>query len=107
MSHTNFAQVVFNLSTSFQQPAIPDITSLSHDTISSLVQGVVANVALREHNIEQFENEPLEFIRLDLFLSSSGTNLMTRRASCCWQTFFGQKPFPSSPSYSRDLMIKG
>ena len=39
----------------------------STDTISSLVQGVVVpNVALREHDVEQFEDDPLEFIRLDL-----------------------------------------
>ncbi|RDB24273.1 Importin alpha re-exporter [Hypsizygus marmoreus] len=50
------------------------------DTISSLVQGVVVpNVALREHDIEQFEDDPLEFIRLDLSLSSSGTEGATRR----------------------------
>lgn len=37
------------------------------------------NVALREHDIEQFEDDPLEFIRLDLALSSTGTDLATRR----------------------------
>lgn len=36
-------------------------------------------VTLREHDIEQFEDEPLEFICLDLSLSSAGTNLVTRR----------------------------
>lgn len=52
----------------------------TRDTISSLVQGVVVpNVALREHDIEQFEDDPLEFIRLDLALSSTGTDLATRR----------------------------
>lgn len=44
------------------------------------MQGVVVpNVALREHDIEQFEDDPLEFIRLDLSLSSAGTDLATRR----------------------------
>jgi exportin-2 (importin alpha re-exporter) len=45
----------------------------SRDVISSLVQGVVVpNVALRTHDIEQFEDDPLEFIRLDLALPSGG-----------------------------------
>jgi exportin-2 (importin alpha re-exporter) len=39
----------------------------------------VPNVALRDHDIEQFEDDPLEFIRLDLTLSSVGTDLATRR----------------------------
>ncbi|KAF9463182.1 CAS/CSE protein [Collybia nuda] len=52
----------------------------SRETISSLIQGVVVpNVTLREHDIEQFEDDPLEFIRLDLSLSSTGTDLATRR----------------------------
>lgn len=52
----------------------------SPDTISSLVQGVVVpNVALREHDVEQFEDDPLEFIRLDLAQSSTGSDLSTRR----------------------------
>ncbi|KAG6872821.1 hypothetical protein C0995_006303 [Termitomyces sp. Mi166 len=52
----------------------------SRETISSLVQGVVvSNVALREHDVEQFEDDPLEFIRLDLALSVTGTDTATRR----------------------------
>ncbi|KJA18706.1 hypothetical protein HYPSUDRAFT_45045 [Hypholoma sublateritium FD-334 SS-4] len=52
----------------------------SRETISSLVQGVVVpNVALREHDVEQFEDDPLEFIRLDLAVSATGTDLATRR----------------------------
>lgn len=52
----------------------------SPDIISSLLQGVVVpNVALREHDVEQFEHDALEFIRLDLALSSTGTDLTTRR----------------------------
>ncbi len=48
--------------------------------ISSLVEGVVIpNVALREHDVEQFEDDPLEFIRLDLAVTSTGTDLATRR----------------------------
>ncbi|CAA7263712.1 unnamed protein product [Cyclocybe aegerita] len=51
------------------------------ETISSLVQGVVVpNVSLREHDVEQFEDDPLEFIRLDLATSSTGpgADLATR-----------------------------
>lgn len=52
----------------------------ARDTISSLVEGVVVpNVALREHDVEQFEDDPLEFIRLDLAVSATGTDLATRR----------------------------
>ncbi|KAG6820300.1 hypothetical protein H0H93_002564 [Arthromyces matolae] len=52
----------------------------SQETISTLVQGVVVpNVSLREHDVEQFEDDPLEFIRLDLALSSAGTENATRR----------------------------
>lgn len=40
---------------------------------------VVPNVALREHDIEQFEDDPLDFIRVDLAVSASGTDLATRR----------------------------
>ncbi|KAK7678006.1 hypothetical protein QCA50_018946 [Cerrena zonata] len=48
----------------------------SQDTISTLVQGVVVpNVALREHEIEQFEDDPLEYIRLDLSLPGSSGGL--------------------------------
>ncbi|KAH7910550.1 CAS/CSE protein [Hygrophoropsis aurantiaca] len=61
----------------------------SRDTISSLVQGVVVpNVGLREHEMEQFEDDPLEFIRLDLSPGSGGvggagsaTDASTRRQS--------------------------
>ncbi|KAI0714440.1 armadillo-type protein [Cerioporus squamosus] len=43
------------------------------ETISGLVQGVVVpNVSLREHELEQFEDDPLEYIRLDLALPSMG-----------------------------------
>nr|VWP01251.1 Succinate-semialdehyde dehydrogenase (EC [Ganoderma boninense] len=56
----------------------------SKDTISGLVQGVVVpNVALREHELEQFEDDPLEYIRLDLALPSIGAGVsnegVTRR----------------------------
>lgn len=60
----------------------------SRDTISSLVQGVVVpNVALREHELEQLEDDPLEYIRRDLSLTSlspssaalSSTEGVTRR----------------------------
>ncbi|KAI0088382.1 importin alpha re-exporter [Irpex rosettiformis] len=58
----------------------------SKDTISNLLQGVVVpNIVLREHDIEQFEDDPLEYIRTDLSLpAASGLGLgshdaMTRR----------------------------
>ncbi|KIJ59904.1 hypothetical protein HYDPIDRAFT_99775 [Hydnomerulius pinastri MD-312] len=54
----------------------------SRDIISSLVQGVVVpNVHLRTHELEQFEDDPLEFIRLDLSLPSggAGADASTRR----------------------------
>lgn len=48
----------------------------SKETISGLVQGVVVpNVGLREHEIEQFEDDPLEYIRLDLSLPSASGGL--------------------------------
>jgi exportin-2 (importin alpha re-exporter) len=69
----------------------------SRDTISNLVQGVVVpNVSLRgekyppffflftsliwnkEHDVEQFEDDPLEFIRRDLTVTSSA-DVATRR----------------------------
>ncbi|KIY62475.1 importin alpha re-exporter [Cylindrobasidium torrendii FP15055 ss-10] len=50
----------------------------SQEVISSLVEGVVVpNVSLRECDIEQFEDDPLEFIRLDLSITSS--DMATRR----------------------------
>ncbi|EPS95676.1 hypothetical protein FOMPIDRAFT_1025652 [Fomitopsis schrenkii] len=57
----------------------------SRDTITNLVQGIVVpNVGLREHEIEQFEDDPLEYIRLDLAVPSLGgagvsTDTLTRR----------------------------
>ncbi|KAF9816482.1 hypothetical protein IEO21_04087 [Rhodonia placenta] len=57
----------------------------SRETISQLVQGIVVpNVGLREHEIEQFEDDPLEYIRLDLSLPALGgagvsADAMTRR----------------------------
>ncbi|KAL0569494.1 importin-alpha export receptor [Marasmius crinis-equi] len=45
----------------------------STETISTLVEGVVIpNVSLRQHELEQFEDDPLEYIRLDLSLGSTG-----------------------------------
>ncbi|KAG2131005.1 CAS/CSE protein [Suillus clintonianus] len=52
----------------------------SRDTIASLVQGVVIpNIGLRDHEMEQFEDEPLEFIRLDLAFGGSASEVATRR----------------------------
>ncbi|KAG0700788.1 CAS/CSE protein [Suillus ampliporus] len=52
----------------------------SRDTIASLIQGVVIpNIGLRDHEMEQFEDEPLEFIRLDLAFGGSASEVATRR----------------------------
>ncbi|XP_006455464.1 hypothetical protein AGABI2DRAFT_226927 [Agaricus bisporus var. bisporus H97] len=52
----------------------------SRETIKSLVEGVVvSNIALREHEVEQFEDDPLEYIRMDLALSSTGLDSGSRR----------------------------
>lgn len=54
----------------------------SKETISSLVQGVVVpNIALREHDVEQFEDDPLEYVRTDMAVSAAGTEAATRRQS--------------------------
>ena len=52
----------------------------SRETIKAIVEGVVLpNVSLREHEVEQFEDDPLEYIQVDLALSSSGFDNGTRR----------------------------
>ncbi|KAG2159252.1 CAS/CSE protein [Suillus bovinus] len=52
----------------------------SRDTIASLVQGVIIpNIGLRDHEMEQFEDEPLEFIRLDLAFGGNASEVATRR----------------------------
>ncbi|KAF5343738.1 hypothetical protein D9756_011534 [Leucocoprinus leucothites] len=52
----------------------------SKDTIQAIVQGVVVpNVTLREHEVEQFEDDPLEYIRVDLAVSSAGLDNGGRR----------------------------
>ncbi|KAF9242294.1 armadillo-type protein [Melanogaster broomeanus] len=57
----------------------------SRDVVDSLIQGVVVpNVGLRDHEMEQFEDDPLEFIRLDLALpsgsgSAGSAEVSTRR----------------------------
>jgi len=68
------------ISTAIRTGYYKDLFS-SKETISTLVQGVVIpNVSLREHDVEQFEDDPLEFIRLDLSLSGgAGSDLATRR----------------------------
>ncbi|KAH8833705.1 Cse1-domain-containing protein [Flagelloscypha sp. PMI_526] len=54
----------------------------SKETIASIVQGVIVpNVMLREHDAEQFEDDPLEYVRLDLAVSATGTDAATRRQS--------------------------
>lgn len=42
------------------------------NTIQGLIQGVVVpNVTLREYEVEQFEDDPLEYVRLDLSFASA------------------------------------
>lgn len=73
------SQALRFISTAIRTGYYKDLFS-SKETISTLVQGVVIpNVSLREHDVEQFEDDPLEFIRLDLSLSATGTDLATRR----------------------------
>ncbi|KZP16361.1 hypothetical protein FIBSPDRAFT_958084 [Athelia psychrophila] len=56
----------------------PDLFG-SEQTIEGLVQGfVVPNVGLREHEMDQFEDIPLEFIRLDLRGVSRGVTSTNR-----------------------------
>ena len=46
----------------------------NRETISSLVEGVVVpNVSLRTHEVEQFEDDPLEYVRLDLSVASASS----------------------------------
>lgn len=46
----------------------------SRETINGLVEGVVVpNVTLREHEVEQFEDDPLEYVRLDLTFASASS----------------------------------
>ncbi|THV04546.1 importin alpha re-exporter [Dendrothele bispora CBS 962.96] len=67
------------ISTAIRSGLYKDLFSAG-STISSLVEGVVVpNVSLREHDVEQFEDDPLEFIRLDLAVSTVGTDAATRR----------------------------
>ncbi|KAJ3756512.1 CAS/CSE protein [Lentinula raphanica] len=62
----------FYRSTIFSAPGI----------ISTLIEGIVVpNTTLREHDIEQFEDDPLEYVRLDMAVSAAGTDTATRRQS--------------------------
>ncbi|KAJ4491703.1 CAS/CSE protein [Lentinula lateritia] len=62
----------FYKSTIFSAPGI----------IPTLIEGIVVpNTTLREHDIEQFEDDPLEYVRLDLAVSAAGTDTATRRQS--------------------------
>ncbi|PPR06747.1 hypothetical protein CVT24_013054 [Panaeolus cyanescens] len=67
------------ISTAVRSGYYKDLFS-ARETISSLVQGVVVpNAALRESDVERFEDDPLEFIRLDMAVSTAGTDVATRR----------------------------
>ena len=46
----------------------------NRETINGLVEGVVVpNVSLRTHEVEQFEDDPLEYVRLDLSFASASS----------------------------------
>ena len=46
----------------------------NRETINSLVEGVIVpNVTLRDHEVEQFEDDPLEYVRLDLTFASASS----------------------------------
>ncbi|KAL5508780.1 hypothetical protein ACEPAG_4759 [Sanghuangporus baumii] len=46
----------------------------SRETVDGLVEGVVVpNVSLRTHEVEQFEDDPLEYVRLDLSFASASS----------------------------------
>jgi exportin-2 (importin alpha re-exporter) len=50
----------------------------SRETILGLIEGVVVpNVSLREHEVEQFEDDPLEYVRLDLSFASAGAGTVS------------------------------
>ncbi|TFY78460.1 hypothetical protein EWM64_g5554 [Hericium alpestre] len=61
------------ISTAIRSGSYKDLFS-SRDTISGLVQGVVVpNVAFREHDLEAFEDTPIEYVRGDLLLTEITT----------------------------------
>ena len=46
----------------------------NRETINSLVEGVVApSISLRIHEVEQFEDDPLEYVRFDLSFASASS----------------------------------
>lgn len=50
----------------------------SRDTITGLVEGVVVpNVTLRDHEVEQFEDDPLEYVRIDLSFASASAGAVS------------------------------
>lgn len=69
------SQALRFISTSIRSGHYKELFS-SQQTIAGLVQGVVhPNISLREHEIEQFEDEPLEYIRRDLSMPSASGGL--------------------------------
>ena len=67
------SQALKFISTAIRAGPYKDLFS-SRDTISGLIQGVVVpNVALREHELEAFEDAPLEFIRGDMLITEIAT----------------------------------
>ncbi|GJJ14609.1 hypothetical protein Clacol_008875 [Clathrus columnatus] len=76
------AQCLKFLSTSVRSGLFQDLFR-SPETIGTIVTGIVVpNVELRDHEIEQFEDDPLEYLRIDLsvpLVSASGSEGTTRR----------------------------
>ncbi|KAI0055486.1 Cse1-domain-containing protein [Artomyces pyxidatus] len=61
------------ISTAIRSGSYKDLFG-SRATISGLIEGVVVpNVAIREHDLESFEDTPLEFVRGDLLISDIAT----------------------------------
>ncbi|KAF8511326.1 CAS/CSE protein [Gautieria morchelliformis] len=70
---TLVAQALRFLSTAIRSGLFRDLFG-SPETIKTLVNGVVVpNVELRDHETEQFEDDPLEYIRVDLAIPSAST----------------------------------
>ncbi|KAF8583471.1 Cse1-domain-containing protein [Ramaria rubella] len=70
---TLVAQALRFLSTAIRSGLFKDLFG-NRDTIKTLVNGVVVpNVELRDHETEQFEDDPLEYIRVDLSVPSAST----------------------------------
>ncbi|KIK60075.1 hypothetical protein GYMLUDRAFT_44063 [Collybiopsis luxurians FD-317 M1] len=78
---TLISQSLRFISTSARSPVYKSIFSSSPGMISSLIEGaIIPNAFLREVDVEMFEDDPMEYVRLDyLAVSQAGTEAATRR----------------------------